>query len=90
MQRVAKDTIRPTDNSECVKIPQNDCKKSNLPTETPTPCPEKPQRLGNDAVALGSHMHAHSDGIDTKTAARTAETVSKAPKKQNSQTHLLA
>ena len=66
-QSISDDSIRPTDNSKRIRIPQNICKKSNLPARSQEPHPRKPQRLRNDADASGTGMHTERNRIDAKT-----------------------
>ena len=44
MQGNADDSIRPTDNLECVRRSQNGCKRLNLPAKPLKSCPEEPRK----------------------------------------------
>lgn len=85
VQRATYDSRQPADTSECVSMPQNSLKNSNLPGASPELRPKEPhQRPGNDANALGTLMHMQSGRINAKMAANSPEDVSIAPKNQKS------
>ena len=58
MLSIADDLRRPTDNSKCIRIPQNHCKKPNSPARSQKSCPKKPQWLRNDVNASGMGTYA--------------------------------
>ena len=80
VQRAAKDSRKPTDKPECVRIPQNGCIKPNSPGRSPKPSPEKAQRPREDVDALSGRMNVHSARIDMVTTAKIAEVISTPPK----------
>ena len=61
-QSIVDDLIRPTDNSERIRIPQNVCKKSNSPARSQEPCPKKPE--AQERCRCIRHRHACAEKSD--------------------------
>ena len=59
-----------------LRTPENVSKAPSSPGRSAEMCTEEPERLKNPLNASGMCMHAHSDQINAKATAKTAESIS--------------
>ena len=79
MQKVAKSSRMPENQSESVRKPKNCCTKSDLPGTSLDPRPEGSQRPRNCADASSGRTHALSDRSNAKSTARTPKVIGITP-----------
>ena len=69
-QRAERDSRKPRDKPEYIRIPRNGCIKVNSPGRSTKLSPEKAERSGKDADALIGHMQVRNARIDMITTAK--------------------
>ena len=89
-QSVAKESRRPTDKPECVRIPQNSCTMPNSPGASPKPHPEEPQGPGATRVHRAHVRMCSACESTRKRLQEHARTSAKPQTRRNRPTHLLS
>ena len=74
-QSIEMHVINPANVPKNVSIPGEKDKPPNLPMEAAMPCSEEPDGCRDHAEGSNAHTHAHSIGIERKTAANETESV---------------
>ena len=65
-QRAERDSRKPRDKPECIRILRNGCIKVNSPGRSTKLSPEKAERSGKDADALIGDMQVRNARFDCK------------------------